>query len=73
MIECIGRYCPCRGDQPMWVLDSYLPSPWAMEVLHSIWLDGRDLQQATDEEECVLLAELSRLVDNATEALRQEA
>ena len=65
---CVGRYCPCRGDHPAWVYE-YMPSPWAMETMHTIWLDGRTMREATDDEQAVLVAELARLVDNAKEAL----
>lgn len=56
-------------DMPEWVLRTYLPSPWAMEVLHGIYTDGRNRDEVTDDERAILVAELCRLVDNATEAL----
>lgn len=71
--ECAGRYCPCRmhlnPDMPLWVLDTYLPSLWALEVLHGIYADGRNRDEVSEDERAILVAELCRLVDNATEAL----
>lgn len=72
---CIGRYCECRyhltPDIPAWALDAYMPSPWAQEVLHTVWVDRRGVGDLTEDEQAVLMAELQRLIDNATEALEK--
>lgn len=69
-VACGGRYCPCRrhldADLPQWVLDDYLPSPWAMEILHRLWVEGRGRDEVTDDERAVLIGELLNLGDAAT-------
>ena len=72
---CIGRYCECRyhltPDIEPWVLDAYMPSRWALEVLHTLWFERRGVAELTDDERAVLMAELQRLADNATKALEK--
>ena len=73
MSACIGRYCECRYhlnlDIPYWVLDAYMPSPWAQEVLHTMWVERR--REPTDHEQAVVWAELTNLTEKAQRALRE--
>lgn len=68
---CIGRYCECRyhlnPDIPTWVLDGYMPSPWAQEVLHTMWVERR--REPTTHEQAVVWAELQNLIEKAQEAI----
>jgi hypothetical protein len=70
---CIGRYCECRyhltPDISAWAIEGYTPSPWAQEVLHTLWVDKRGAGEITEDERAVLMAELQRLADNASAAL----
>jgi hypothetical protein len=74
---CEGRYCACRRhlhpDMPTWVLDAYMPSSWAMEIIHAIYTDGRTADQITEGERVVLTAELANLAESAAEALKERA
>jgi len=72
---CIGRYCECRyhlnPDISAWAIETYTPSIWAQEVLHGLWVDGRGVDEVTEDERAVLFAELLRLGDRAIEALER--
>ena len=74
-VVCEGRYCPCRShlnpDMPGWVLDAYMPSRWALETMHQIYLDRRTADQVTDDERAVFIGELGNLTDMAYDALRE--
>lgn len=74
MSACIGRYCECRyhlnPDIEPWVMDAYMPSPWAQEVLHTMWEEGRT--GPTQEEQWVVWAELVNLAEAAGAALERE-
>jgi hypothetical protein len=73
MKPCIGRYCECRyhltPDIPAWAIESYMPSRWAQEVLHTLWVEHRGADEITEDEQAVLMAELQRLTDNAKQSL----
>ncbi len=73
MSVCIGRYCECRyhlnPDIPAWSIENYTPSPWAQEVLHAMWLEGRTVP--TEHEQAVAWVEIANLAEKAQKALRE--
>ena len=66
-MKCLGRGCVCRSDTPQWALQSYSPPPDVQQVIHDCWLEKRTVSDAELE---IIGAELDRLRDAATRALR---